>query len=293
MKTDRRFLWLLVIFLVSMLACTTVSQIFSGQERSVAPQVTIDAATIQFGDDDPQAPGADEAGPAIEATEARRLELAPTPTELTLIDDDDPRHVLDLADPSYVDYFDNPATWWDYDTEGRASYQFVDGKLVGTDYEPEERYTWWSYHERQSGNLYAEISATNGDCIAKDSVGFVIRVDPETAAGGYGVEVACDGSWRFLKFVQGKQAQVLSDWADSELINTGLAATNRIGLWAYANEFFVFLNGQQVDRILDRAYSYSFGTFAVYVRASQTYDLTASFDDFAFWHINYLEESTE
>jgi hypothetical protein len=31
------------------------------------------------------------------------------------------------------------------------------------------------------------------------------------------------------------------------------------------------------------------GYFAVYVRASQTYDLTATFDDFAFWHIPYQE----
>ena len=290
MRSNQRFLALLAVLIVTTLACTTVTSLFSNRGRTLAPQVTIDAATIQFDKDDPEAPDTTDPERAVEATEARRLELAPTPTELTLTSEDDPRSVLDLSQPSYVDYFDNPGTWWDYDTEGRASYQFVDGALVGTDYEPEERFTWWSYHERQSGNLYAEISATNGDCIAKDSVGFVIRVDPETAAGGYGVEVSCDGNWRFLKFIQGKQAEILSDWAESDLINTGLGATNRLGLWAYANEFFVFLNGEQVDRILDRAYSYSFGTFAVYVRASQTFDLTASFDDFAFWHINYLEE---
>jgi len=30
------------------------------------------------------------------------------------------------------------------------------------------------------------------------------------------------------------------------------------------------------------------GYFAVYVRASLTFDLTATFDDFAFWHIPYI-----
>jgi hypothetical protein len=291
MKKQFRFLWLIALLMILSLSCTTITRWFSESgSQPIAPQVTIDAATIEF--DEPEQEPLQDPSPedSVEATEARRLELPPTPTPLSLSSEDDPRQVLDLAEPSYVDYFDNPVTWWDYDTEGRASYQFSDGQLVGVDYEPEERFTWWSYHERQSGNLYAEISTTNGDCIAKDAVGFVIRVDPETAAGGYGVEVSCDGNWRFLKFSQGKQAQVMVEWTEADEINTGLEATNRLGLWAYANEFIIFINGQEVGQLLDRNYSYSFGTFAVYVRASQTFDLTASFDDFAFWHISYLEE---
>ncbi len=34
---------------------------------------------------------------------------------------------------------------------------------------------------------------------------------------------------------------------------------------------------------------YSWGNIALYVRASQTYNLTATFDDFAFWKVPYLE----
>jgi hypothetical protein len=290
MKSQNRFLLILSTLLVTLLACTTVTSLFNRQSQPGAPQVTIAPGAIELDGADSQPPAVAATEGVAVATEARRLELPPTPTTFTLASEDDPRQVLDLSQPSYVDYFDNPSTWWDYDTEGRASYQFVDGMLVGTDYEPETRYTWWSYNERQSGNLYTEISATNGDCIAKDAVGLVIRVDPETAAGGYGVELSCDGNWRFLKFRQGQQAQIMAEWEESELINTGIGATNRIGIWAYAGEFFAFINGDQVGRIVDSQYSYSFGTFAVYVRASQTYDLTASFDDFAFWHINYIEE---
>ena len=217
-------------------------------------------------------------------------QLPATPTPFTLSSDDDPRQALSLSEPIFRDGFDDPATCFDYATIGRSSYQFVDGQLLGTDYEPKDLYTWWTYVERQSGNTYVEVSATNGDCIAKDAVGLVIRVDPETAAGGYGVEVSCDGSWRFLRHRQGQVAEVLQGWTESEAINPGPQATNRIGLWGYANEFFVLQNGQQLGRVVDRNLLHSFDIFALYVRAHQTFDLMATFDDFFFWHIPFLPE---
>lgn len=271
----------LVSLLLTSLACTTVTNLLGGGETPpVLPGTAIptdELATAQ----------------ALLATETvgpRRLEFAPTPTPFHVTSAEDVRSTLDLSEPDFYDYFDQPGTWFDYDTAGAASYQFQDGHLVGTDYAPEEIYTWWSYSERQSGNVYAEISATNGDCIAKDSVGFVIRVDQKTAAGGYGVELSCDGEWRFLRYRQGKQAQTLADWAADDVIETGANANNRLGLWAYQNHFVVFINGKQVGELYDRNNAYTFGTFAVYVRASQTYDLTAQFDDFAFWNIPFISQ---
>jgi len=280
--TLRRFPSIVLIALITAsLACTTVARLFGGGEPppvlpGTAEPLPVQTATAQ---DQP-----------TETQQARRLELPNTPTPFHVTSSDDVRSTLDLAKPDYVDYFDQPGTWFDYDTQGRASYAFEDGHLLGTDYEPEEKYTWWSYSERQSGNVYTEISTTNGDCIGKDSVGFVIRVDQTTSAGGYGIEVSCDGEWRFLRYRQGKQAQVMADWAAADVIKSGANAANRLGLWAYQNHFIVFLNGKQVGELYDRNNAYTFGTFAVYVRASQTYDLTATFDDFAFWNIPYISQ---
>jgi hypothetical protein len=89
---------------------------------------------------------------------------------------------------------------------------------------------------------------------------------------------------------QARQAEELQGWMASDLIEIGPGADNRIGLWGYAGEFFVFINNQQVGRIVDRNIVHTFGTFAVYVRAHQTYDLEGTFDDFAFWHIPYIPE---
>jgi hypothetical protein len=280
MDTLRKPLLSLSVLVALTLACTTITRLFrTGEEPS----------TGAFPTAAPPGETAPAEEPAeAEPTEARRLELRPTPTPVGPVSEDDVRSFLDLSQPDYYDYFDDPATWFDYDTQGRAAYRFEDGQLVGIDYEPEELYTWWSYTDRQSGNLYTEISITNGDCVGKDSVGIAVRVDPDQAAGGYALEIACDGHWRFRRHRIGKQPIDMTEWTSAAVINTGAGATNRLGIWAYRTRFVLFVNGQQVGEVFDPNYSYSYGSFAVFVRASQTFDLTATFDDFALWHIPYL-----
>ncbi len=275
MSTMRKPLFVISSLVILTLSCAFATSLIGGKSESgVAPGTA--------------PPPTETTEPEAQPTEVRRRELPPTPTPFHVLSEDDVRSVLDLSRPDYVDYFDTPGTWFDYDTEGRAAYRFEDGHLLGVDYEPEEIYSWWSYADRQSGNVYAEISATNGDCIGRDAVGFVIRVDAEEAFGGYALEVSCDGEWRFIRHRKGGQPEVMIDWTASPEIKTGKGATNRLGIWGYQRRFVLFINGQQVGEAIDHNYSYSFGTFAVYVKALQTYDLTATFDDFAFWHIPFL-----
>lgn len=259
------------------LACQSAAEFFS------RPQVTSAVPSVVAGLQATEAPlPADGASPT-----PRRLELASTPTPFT-VGADDPRAQLDLAHPDHNDTFDNPDAWFDYDTPGRAAYVVQDGHLIGTDYDPEEVYTWWSYTDTASGNLYAEISATNGDCIGRDSVGLAIRVDRASAAGGYSLEVSCDGAWRFrLHQIGGDQVELV-DWTSSDAIDQGPGATNRLGIWGYQARFTLFINGVVVGQYWDTHYRHSYGTFAAYVRASQTFDLKATFDDFAYWNINFI-----
>ena len=270
------------------------------------------------GDDDPstaeQAPVVEESQPAEEPAQAatlpmeepeemeseevvvvevtatpRRLEVPPTPTPFVVTDQDDPRAILDLSSPDVFDYFNNADDWYDYDNAGYAAYQISEGQLIGKDYDPEKRAVYWSYNSRPSGNAYVEISATNGDCIAKDAVGLVMRIDAQQTPSGYALEVSCDGAWRFLRYrPAGASAEVYIDWIPSDVINTGNGTTNRLGLWGYAGKFNMFVNGFQVGEYFDRNYSYSYGYFAAYVRAAATYDLPAYFDDFALWDIPFI-----
>jgi len=178
--------------------------------------------------------------PVAEPTSAvQRLEVPPTPTPLVIFDEDDPRgKYLDLANPDHTDYFINPDTWYDYEVAG-AAYSVQDGKLVGTDNVPQEG-LYWSYTSVQSGRVYAEISATNGDCISKDAVGLVIRIDPEQTPSGYALEVSCDGAWRLIRFRSAGGATATQvDWTTSDVIRTGKDATNRLGIWGYDGKFYI------------------------------------------------------
>jgi serine/threonine protein kinase len=237
------------------------------------------------------APVESEIRPAVktqvyETNDSKTL-APPTPTPRRLSREDDIRAFLDLDDPDYQDDFSDPSTWFDYDWEGKAAYRFTGGKLLGVDYIAEERYTWWTYVDRQSGNLYVEITIRMGDCQGKDSAGMAIRVDPEEAAGGYSLEVSCDGHWRFRRHHAGKQPVDLVDWIYASAIAVGSETENRLGLWAYQDRFVVFINDQLVGEVVDSRYTYTFGTFTVFVRSSNTPFLQAEFDDFAFWHIPF------
>jgi hypothetical protein len=265
------------LIMLTLLSCAMVDRALNRETALPQDQVSVTEPTEEGG----QVEGAPtEEGP-------RRLELPPTPTML-VVPQNDPRAILDLAHPDHVDYFDNPDAWFDYNNPDRAAYKVADGHLIGTDYVPEEKTTWWSYTDKSSGNLYAEVSATNGDCIGRDSMGMTVRVDSATAGGGYSLEVSCDGAYRFRRHSINGSPTDFIDWTSSDVINTGPGATNRLGIWGYQGRFHLFINGQEVGEYWDTDYRFTFGTFALFTRASLTYDLTGTFDDFAFWNIKYI-----
>ncbi len=234
------------------------------------------------------APGqGSEGGEGTPTQEVRRLEPPATPTAFHVTSEDDPRFILDLSQPDYYDYFDNTDNWHTYESEGFAAYRLEDGHLLGLDAEPEERYVYWSYTGMQAGNSYVEVTATNGDCVGKDSVGLVTRIDATITPSGYAYEISCDGSWRLRRFRGSDNPGEIVTWTASNAINTGLGAVNRLGVWAYQGEFQLFANGYAVGEATDPNLAYTIGFIALYVRASQTFDLTATFDDLAFWNIPF------
>jgi len=267
---------ILNLIMSTLLSCAMVDRALNREPAMPQDQVVATEPTEEFG----QVEVTPTEGP-------RRLELAPTPTAF-VVSEDDPRAILDLEHPDHVDYFDNPDTWYDYDMDGRAAYLIEDGRLIGTDYMPEETEIWWTYTDRDSGNVYAEVSATNGDCIGRDSLGMGIRIDRATALGGYSLEVSCDGEFRFLEHsIDGNKADLI-EWTASDVVQTGAGATNRLGVWGYQGRFHLFINGVEVSEVSDKNYSHTYGTFALFTRASQTYDLTGTFDDFAYWNIKFI-----
>lgn len=238
------------------------------------------------GDESSEGPDT-SAAPSDVTPTPRRLALVPTPTAFHVASEDDPRAILD-GSPDGFDYFDEP-TWFEYNTEGTAAYSIGDGQLNGIDNSPEDTYIYWSFNNAESGNVYSEITATNGDCIEKDAVGFVIRVQADKSPSGYALEVACDGTWRLRRYRGAKATEELVDWTSSDAINAGPFASNRLGIWGYQGQFALFINDAMVGEHVDADYPYTYGFFAVYVHGYRTYDLTATFDNFALWHLPFME----
>lgn len=246
-----------------------------------------DGPAVRAGEAEPtNAPSADE---TEEESEVQRLELPPTPTPFHVTSEDDVRNGLDLSSPDYVDYFTSSDTWFDYDNE-KATYLIEDGQLNAVDHVPSDPVVYWTYNSTQAGNVYAEVTAINGDCIGKDHVGLVIRVQSDLTPSGYALDVACDGTWRFRRYRGSRPSEEIIDWTSADVIETGNEAENRIAIWAYQGRFQFFINGEYVGAYVDADVPYSSGSFALYVRSIQTYDLPAYFKDFAFWHIPYEQE---
>ena len=167
MTRDRKILALLALLALVSLSCTALSRLF----RAAPESGTLPGA---------EAPATVAPEPILPvSTEVRRLELAPSPTPFHVTGPDDVRSILDLGRPDGTDYFDVPDNWYDYDTPGYAAYRVEDSHLFGIDYNPSDRPIYWSYTNVSSGNTYAEITATNGDCVGRDAVGLVIRVRPK------------------------------------------------------------------------------------------------------------------
>ena len=281
-----------VLFLIAVVFLIVTNVGKNGQ--ATAPEIAKEPASLPEGDEQVAPVGEESseepdtsAAPSDVTPTPRRLALVPTPTAFQVASEDDPRAKLE-GSPDAFDYFDE-STWFEYDTEGAAAYSIGDGQLNGIDYDPADNLIYWSFNNAESGNVYSEITTTNGDCIEKDAVGFVIRVQADKSPSGYALEVACDGTWRLLRFRGTKATEELADWASSEAINAGPFETNRLGIWGYQGKFSLFVNDVMVGDYFDADYPYTYGYFAVYVRGYRTYDLTATFDNFALWHLPFME----
>ena len=300
MSIERILLIVVSVLLVIAIIFIAVSQL-TGKPKEEAEETTAEpttavAATLPPAQptEAPMAAPTEEPAAAPEASPTsgvQRLAIDPTPTPF-MVSSDDPRTILNLANPDYTDFFNDPKTWYTYGTDkssGKAEYKIEDGKLIGTDFDAEDKGLYWSYTSAQSGRVYAEISTTNGDCAARDAVGLVIRVQADVTPSGYAMEVSCDGAYRFIRFREaGRPTATLIDWAPSGAIQQGLGAVNRLGIWGYDGNFYLFINNTMVDHFFDNGMPYAYGFFAAYVRSQVTYPLSASFDDFAFWHIPFI-----
>jgi hypothetical protein len=205
----------------------------------------------------------------------------PSPTGPPLAADD-PRAGINLSAPDLTDDFSDRYGWFEYQDPANTTITWQRGSLTATDHKA-DGFLWWSTSGETAGDLYAEISVNVDDCAGKDAYGMAVRIGGDGYDRGYTMEISCDGHLRMRKFLSGAAPEVMLDWTESESIERGPNAANRIGFLARGAELAAFANGQLMAEVDDTFFVY--GNLGLFAEAVESPELTATFHDFALWNI--------
>jgi len=206
---------------------------------------------------------------------------SPSPTGPGL-SPDDPRHMLNLSAPDYTDDFSSHLKWGEFSYPESATNVYAEGGLKAKD-NVVDHTIWWSVSDQAGGDVYVEVTARVGECSGEDGYGLAVRVGGENFDRGYALEFSCNGSYRLRKFIGNVNPAVLVDWSPSDQIQSGVDATNRMGLLARGDMLYAVANGEIISEASDNEYTYGF--FGLYASAEDIPGLDVVFDDFALWHL--------
>lgn len=229
----------------------------------------------------PQPTATTEPPPSPTITTTPTVGPSPTPTPPAL-PEGDPRQGINLAVPDLTDDFSVRYGWFEYNDANAATISWERGQLSATDHGA-DGFLWWSTSGQTADDLFAEITATAGECQAKDAYGLAVRIGGISYDRGYTLEFSCDGHYRMRRFISGQSPELLLDWTPSQAINQGPGAINRLGFFAEADLLVGFANGQALTEVHDSAYV--FGNFGLFAEARDSDNFTAVFQDFALWFL--------
>ncbi|MBC8506862.1 MAG: hypothetical protein ISR58_00630 [Anaerolineales bacterium] len=187
----------------------------------------------------------------------------------------DPRGELGASD--WQANFNQSSDWFTFDGEN-ASILRKNGTLVLTAKNKDIREIW-SLSYPVLSNFYLEYTVITGPvCQGRDRYGMVVRApDPNS---GYVFGVSCDGSFR-LRYWDGVEFTVLQDWTSSELINTGSAVFNRLGIEAQGEKLTLFVNGGSLAELEDN--SLAEGKFGAFIKGEGTAGFRVTVTEVRYW----------
>lgn len=210
-------------------------------------------------------------------------------------------------DPAYgwgaghdSDNFDGATGKFPSSTAGAAHSWYGDGRYNIT-FTSRSRWTWyWSFLDVE--DFYADVVVFNGDqCVPGDTAGLLFRGNSvEDFAIMFGIN--CGGEYLVgFTFWPGTDGPVCSwgggadfacggnrEMAQSDLIQTGPGAINRVGVRAKDLDLDFYINGKWVaSRTLPVLPPISdHGQFALFLGTAQSTNSSVSFDDFSAWYLD-------
>jgi hypothetical protein len=183
----------------------------------------------------------------------------------------------------------NSAAWYGMDGRYHMTFKFG-GRWV------------WYWSDVYGYDFYADVIVINADhCVPQDSGGLIFR-GHLAADAGYMFGVTCDGSYFIGATVYPGSAGYIcwvgpgtavdcepgaaaNSVVDSEYINSGPGAANRIGVMAEGTTYTFYINGHQVESFTQTSLPLAEGNFTLYIGAGQDDVAEVMFDDFSLWEL--------
>jgi putative lipoprotein len=183
-----------------------------------------------------------------------------------------------LGDPDGMDTFDNANNWTLFDAKCFKS-EIKDGKYVMTS-KGIQGTACWEVSWPMVQDYYVEVTIeTPEDCNSKDRFGLFFRAPDNNR--GYFYELSCESEYSMTMWDgQGTAAIVEAD--TNPAISTAPSISNRVGVLASADNYYLYVNGQFVDQGKDSTFIGA-GKLGFFVRAATDQGFTARFDDLAIW----------
>jgi hypothetical protein len=240
---------------------------------------------------------------AAPPTESQPVVPSPTeaPTESPYMEGSMVRAPYDpaaeMGEPDVYEDFDGSSGIFATLSGGAASSWYGNGRYHIT-FVTRGMWTWY-FGDPSAADFYADVLVFNGEqCVAGDSAGLLFHgYQMPDAVLLFGV--TCDGRY-YLGFSGGPGPEgIVCTWTgtpnpmgpcpkevseQSELIDAGPGAVNRLGILTQGGSFTFYVNGHQIDQYNSPFSPYFLeGLFGLFLGTGQKNDASASFDDFSLW----------
>jgi hypothetical protein len=181
--------------------------------------------------------------------------------------------------PGWTERFRENGGRWNIDSDDEIARSIEIGALHIA-LTPEQTVAW-SLGDATASDFYAEVDAFHVGGPLNNEFGLAFRfVDDNNF---YLFAGSSDGYYSLQKLVDGEW-ETLTEWVQSEAINTGETSVNTLGVLAEGEHISVLINGQVLESIEDS--SFTTGRLALVVGSFDAGKVEMAFDDLSVWPLD-------
>ncbi|HSR48493.1 MAG TPA: SH3 domain-containing protein [Anaerolineales bacterium] len=183
-----------------------------------------------------------------------------------------------LGAPNGMDPFDTKVNWTLFDNQCFKS-EITGGKYLMTAKGMQGTPCWeLTWPKADNGYLEATVDMPSV-CYGEDRFGFIYR-SPDNSRG-YLYAINCQGQYTLTSW-DGTRTNLIVPLTKSDLIKTGTGVSNRLGVAAFGDHHYLYVNGEFLEEATDALFLDP-GKFGFHVRAARERPFTVTFDDLKVW----------